>query len=430
VVTALLFGLPPALRASSVDLSETMKQGTRSVSAARGGARVRRTLVVAEIALALMLLIGAGLLVASFRRLSHIDGGFDGEGVLTARITLPQAKYPQPALARAFYGDLLERTRALPGVKGVAYTTSLPLSSLVNGANIRIEGRPPMPDLDQKEVRRSVVSPGYFSTLGIRLLGGRAFTDQDRGDTVNLVVINETMKKLHFLDEDPVGRRMQWGCVAPTCPWMTVIGVVGDIKQDALDEETRPEVYTTYLQQPRLALSMAIRTEGDPLAIAPMLRTTLRSIDPDIPLSSVATMDQLAAESVATRRFNTLLLGIFSSLALALAIVGIYGVMSYSVSQRRQEVGIRMALGAQSGQVTRLVLGEAMTLAGIGIAIGIALSLGMTRLLGSLLFEVSATDLTTFSATALLLGGVALAASYIPARRAATVDPLVALRSD
>ena len=430
LVTALLFGLPPALRASSVDLSETMKQGTRSMSAARGGARVRRALVVSEIALALMLLIGAGLLVASFRRLSSVDAGFSGDGLLTARINLPQGKFPQPALARAFYADLLERARALPGVQSAAYTTSLPLSSLVNGSLIQIDGRPPMPDLDQKEVRRSIISPEYFSTLGIRLLAGRAFTAQDRGDTTNVVIVNETMKTLHFLGEDPVGRRMRWGCVSDGCPWMTVVGVVNDTKQDGLDEFVRPEVYTSYLQQPRLAFSIALRTGGDPAALAPLLRTTLRALDPDVPLSGVATMEQLTAESVATRRFNTLLLAIFSSLALVLAIVGIYGVMSYSVSQRRQEVGIRMALGAHASQVVRLVLREAMTLAGIGIAIGVAISIAVTRLLGTLLFEVSATDVTTFTVTAAILASVALAASYIPARRAAGVDPLVALRSE
>jgi putative ABC transport system permease protein len=430
LLTAMLFGLPPALRASSVELGETLKEGTRSMSAARGGARVRRTLVVSEIALALMLLIGAGLLFASFRRLSNVDAGFNGDGVVTARITLPRAKYPQPALVRAFYGELLERAKALPGVRSAGYTASLPLSSIVNGSNVLIEARPPMPDLDQKEVRGTIVSGEYFSTLGIQMLAGHTFTPQDRGDTVNVVVVNETMKKLHFLGEDPIGRRMRYGCVNDGCPWLTVIGVVRDAKQDALEQAVRPEVYMTYLQQPRLTLSIAIRTDGDPLAVVPSLRTTLQSLDRDIPLSSVATMEQLTADSVATRRFNTLLLGIFSSLALVLALVGIYGVMSYSVSQRRQEVGIRMALGAHAGQVLRLVLREAMVLAGIGIALGILLSLGVTRLLGTLLFEVSATDVTTFTITASLLAGVALLASYVPARRAAGVDPLVALRSE
>ena len=430
LITAVLFGLPPALRASAVNLSETMKQGTRSMSSARGGSRVRRALVVSEIAMALVLLIGAGLLVASFQRLSKVDAGFDGKGVLTARISLPQGKYPQPALARAFYGDLLERTKALPGVKSVAYTTGLPLSSIVSGSNIQVEGRPPMPDLDQKEVRRSVVSPGYFSALGMRMLAGRTFSDQERGDTVTVVVVNETMKKLHFLGEDPIGRRMRWGCVQDGCPWMTVVGVVNDTKQDGLDEFVRPEVYMSHLQLPRLSLSIAVRTDGDPLALAPLLRSTLRALDPDVPLSSVSTMEQMTEQSVATRRFNTLLLAIFSSLALILAVVGIYGVMSYSVSQRRQEVGIRMALGAQAGQVVQLVLREAMTLAVAGIGIGVLLSLAVTRLLGSLLFEVSATDTTTFIVTALILAGVAGVAGYIPARRAAGVDPLVALRSE
>ena len=287
-----------------------------------------------------------------------------------------------------------------------------------------------MPDLDQKEVRRSVVSPGYFTTLGMRVLAGRGFTDQDRGDTVNIVVVNETMMKLHFLGDDPVGRRMRWGCVQDGCPWMTVVGVVNDTKQDGLDELVRPEVYVSHLQLPRLSLSLAVRTTGDPDALIGLLRTTLRSLDPDVPLSSITTMEQMADRSVATRRFNTLLLAIFSALALVLAIVGIYGVMSYSVTQRRQEVGIRMALGARAGQVIHLVLREAMALAAIGIAIGVLLSLGVTRLLGSLLFEVSATDVTTFIVTALILAAVAAIASYIPARRAAGVDPLVALRSE
>ena len=428
--TALLFGLPPAMRASSVQLSDTLKEGTRSMSGARGGARMRRALVVTEIALALMLLIGAGLLLASFRQLSTVDAGFDAANLLTARLSVPQPRYPQPAQARAFYQEVLARTEALPGVRDAGYTTSLPLSGSVNGATIAIDGRPPMPDLDDKEVRRSIVSPSYFRTLGIPVLAGRVFTEQESGDTVTVVVVNETMKTLHFLGEDPIGRRMQWGCVGPQCSWMTVIGVVKDTKQDGLDEFVRPEVYTSYLQQPRLGLTIAIRTERDPLAVVGSLRSIVQSLDRDIPIAGVATMEQLTAESVATRRFNTLLLGIFSSLALVLALVGIYGVMSYNVSQRQQEVGIRMALGARGHDVLRLVLREAMTLAGIGILLGVALSLFLTRLLQSLLFEVSATDPTTFIVTALLLAIVALVASYIPARRAAGVDPVVALRND
>ena len=223
---------------------------------------------------------------------------------------------------------------------------------------------------------------------------------------------------------------MQWGCVGPTCPWMTVIGVVHDTKQDGLDEFVRPEVYTSYLQQPRLTLYMAIRTEREPLSIVPALRSILQSIDRDIPLAAVATMEQMAAESVATRRFNTLLLGIFSSLALLLALVGIYGVMSYTVSQRKQEVGIRMALGAHAGDVVRMVLREAMTLAGLGIGVGLVLSFFLTRVLATLLFEVSATDITTFTVTTVLLAVVALVASYLPARRAAAVDPVAALRNE
>ena len=428
--TALLFGLPPAMRASSVQLSDTLKEGTRSMSGARGGVRLRRALVVTEIALALVLLIGAGLLLASFRRLSSVDAGFDAANLLTARLSVPQSRYPQPAQARAFYQEVLTRTQALPGVRAAGYTTALPLSGSVNGAPVAIEGRAPMPDLDDKEVRRAIASPTYFRTLGIPVLAGRVFTEQESGDTVNVVVVNETMKKLHFLGADPIGRRMQWGCVGPQCPWMTVIGVVKDTKQDGLDEFVRPEVFTSYLQQPRLGLTLAVRTQGDPLAIVGSLRSIVQSIDRDIPLAGVATMEQLMADSVATRRFNTLLLGVFSSLALVLALVGIYGVMSYNVSQRRQEVGIRMALGARGRDVLGLVLREAMALAGVGILLGVVLSLFVTRLLQTLLFEVSATDPATFAVTAFLLAGVALAASYIPARRAATVDPVAALRND
>ena len=430
LVTALLFGLPPALRASSVQLSEMMKEGARSMSGARSGSRMRRALVVSEIALALMLLIGAGLLLASYRQLSNVTMGFDPRNVLTARVSLTISKFPQPPMARAFYRELLEQTRALPGVRSAAYTTSLPLNASVEGSTIAIEGRAPTPDLDNKEVRRSVVSPSYFATLGIPLLAGRVFTEQESGDTVTVAMVNETMKTLHFLGEDPVGRRMQWGCVGPGCPWMTVIGVVHDTKQDGLDEYVRPEIYVSYLQQPRLGLNLVVRTERDALSIVPSLRGVLKSADPEIPLAGIATMEQLTARSVATRRFNTLLLGIFSSLALVLALVGIYGVMSYSVSQRRQEVGIRMALGAPANEVLRLILREAMVLAGIGIAIGLVLSLFMTRLLGSLLFQVSATDAVTFTATAALLAAVAFAASYIPARRAARVQPSVALRTE
>ncbi len=430
LLTALLFGLPPALRASSVQLSDTLKEGTRSMAGTRAGSRVRRALVVVEIALALMLLIGAGLLFESFRQLSRVESGFDGTNVVTARISLPGGKYPAPAQARAFYDDLQARVRALPGVRAVGLTTALPLSGAVEGSTMAVEGRPPMPDLDDKEVRRSIVSPGYFAALGIPVLAGRTFTEQERGDTTTVIMINETLKSLHFLGEDPIGRRMQWGCVGPQCPWMTVIGVVRDTKQDGLDEFVRPETYISYLQVPRLGLNVAIRTQGDPLAVVPSLRALVQSMDRDVPVASVATMEQMAETSVATRRFNTLLLGIFSSLALVLALVGIYGVMSYAVSQRSQEVGIRMALGARAGDVLRLILREAMTLAGAGIVLGIILALTLTRVMQSLLFEVSATDVTTFTVTTLVLAMVALIASYLPARRAAGVDPVVALRND
>ena len=430
LATALLFGLPPALRASTVQLSEMMKAGARGMSSARGGSRLRRALVVSEIALALMLLIGAGLLLASYRQLSNVTMGFDAENVLTARVSLTSAKFPRPPMARAFYQHLLQRTEALPGVRSAAYTTSLPLSVSVEGATMAIEGRAPTPDLDNKEVRRSVVSPSYFATLGIPLLAGRIFTDQESGDTVNVAVVNETMKALHFLGEDPVGRRMQWGCVGPECPWMTVVGVVHDTKQDGLDEFVRPEIYVSYLQEPRLGLNIVVRAERDPLSIVPSLRAVLKEADPDIPLARIATMEEIAARSVATRRFNTLLLGIFSSLALVLAVVGIYGVMSYSVSQRRQEVGIRMALGAPASEVLRLILREAMMLAGVGIVIGLVLSMFATRVLRSLLFQVSATDAVTFTTTAMLLATVAFVASWIPARRAARVQPNVALRTE
>ena len=430
LLTAVAFGLPPALRASSVDLSETLKDGSRSMSGSRGGARLRRSLVVSEIAIALMLMIGAGLLFTSFRRLSATDAGFRSQNLLTARVVLPASRYPQGSQGREFFRQLLERAKTLPGVVNAGYTTSLPLNAQVEGSYVAIEGRPPMPDLDQKEVRRTIVSPDYFQTLGMRLIAGRAFGAQEVGDTVTVAVINETMKKLHFLDEDPIGRRLKWGCLRPDCPWVTVIGVTRDAKQDALDEEVRPEVYVSYLQLPRPALFLALRTEGDPLAVVPALRSVLQSMDRDLPLASVVTMDQLTAESVATRRFNATLLGIFSALALTLALIGIYGVMSYSVSQRRQEVGIRMALGAGAGQVLRLVLREAMVLAGAGIAVGVLLALIVTRLLGSLLFGVSATDPRTFAVTAVLLAGVALLASYLPARKAAAVDPVVALRND
>jgi putative ABC transport system permease protein len=431
LLTGLIFGLAPALQASRFSLNDTLKEGGRdSTSGGRGG-RVRNLLVVTEIALALVLLIGAGLLINSFWHLRNVDPGFQTDHLLTMKVVLPPLKYPDTGRRAAFYDELTQRVQALPGVRAASVTTNLPLTNRGNAMGFTVEGRPePAPGQTSSAVTR-VVSPNYFQTMGIKLLRGREFTDQDSADAPVVLVVGETMAKRFWPGEDPVGKRLKFGSFNSTAAWLSVVGVVKDVKHFELNTNDREQVYLSYKQagffEPR---DLVVRTEVEPLGLAASVRSAVWGIDKDQPVSNIRTMDEIVSESVARQRFNTLLLGIFAVVALILASIGIYGVMSYSVTQRTHEIGIRMALGAQALDVLKLTVGQGLKLVLLGLFIGLAAAFGLTRVMSSLLFGVSPTDPITFVVIPLVLFAAAMLASYIPARRAARVDPLIALRNE
>jgi putative ABC transport system permease protein len=429
LLTGLIFGLAPATQASKFDLNETLKEGGRDSAAGSRGNRIRGLLVIAEVAVSLVLLIGAGLLINSFMRLLNVDPGFRANNLLTMSIVLPPLKYPDQTRRSAFYTDLLSRVEALPGVRSASVTNWVPLVSQGDSVGIYIEGRPaPAPGQEIIVVTR-VVSPHYFPTMGIELLRGREFGEQDRADSAAVVVINETMARRYWPGEDPIGKRVTPGDPNDPNDWCQIIGVVKDVRQFKLDDDPKPQMYLTYEQAGFFAPRyLVVSTEVEPLSLAPTVRNTVWDIDKDQPVSNIATMEGVLSESVARQRFSMLLLGIFATVALVLAAVGIYGVMSYSVAQRTREIGIRMALGAQRGDVLKLAVGQGLKLVSTGVVIGLGTAFLLTRVMSSLLFGVSATDPITFITISLVLIGVAVLAIFIPARRAARVDPIVALR--
>ncbi|HEY0004368.1 MAG TPA: ABC transporter permease [Pyrinomonadaceae bacterium] len=429
LLTGLVFGLAPATQASNFNLNETLKEGGRDSAAGSRGNRIRALLVIAEVAVSLILLIGAGLLINSFLRLRSVDPGFRADKLLTMQVALPEQKYPDHARRTVFYTELLRRVEALPGVKSAAVTTNLPLYRQGNSIGIFIEGRPDPPPAQVPIVVTRVISPRYFSTMGIQLLQGRSISEQDRVDSPAVAVISETMARKYWPGEDPIGKRISPGKAETPEDWITIIGVVKDVRQFELSATPKPQMYLSYTQaaffEPR---DLVISTDAEPLSLAATVRRAVWEIDKDQPVSDIRTMEEILSESVARQRFSMLLLGIFAALALALAAVGIYGVMSYSVAQRTREIGIRMALGAQRSDVLKLAVGAGLKLVLIGVAIGLLASFVLTRVMSSLLFGVSATDPATFVIISLVLISVALLASYIPARRATKVDPMIALR--
>jgi predicted permease len=429
LLSGLVFGLAPALQSSRVDLNATLKEGGRSSTDGFSHRRLRGLFIVSEFALALMLLIGAGLMIRSFLQLQRVNPGFNPNHVLTAQIVLPQNRYREASRVGAFQQQLLQRVQSLPDVEAVAASMSLPPDLLMMHNPFVVEGRPPAPGQSQPTAEQLLISPDYFRTLGIRLNAGRPFTDADDGAAPKVVIVNETMARQHFPDQDAVGKRIQTGDYDPAGQWVTVVGVVNDVKYTGLQEKPQPTMYTPFLQGLWWrSLYLSVRTSGDPLNVVSSVRNEVWAIDRDLPLSQIKTMDQLMSESVAEPRVYTLLLGLFGAVALLLAIVGIYGVMAYVVTQRTHEIGIRMALGAQTRDVMKLIVKQGMALALVGVAIGVAGALALTRLLATLLFEIAPTDVMTFATVSTGLLIVALLACYIPARRASRVDPLVALR--
>jgi predicted permease len=428
VLTGILFGMAPALRSSAVNLSATLKEGGRGLVG--GHHRLRYLLVVTEIALSLVLLIGAGLLVRSFLRVQQVDPGFAPQNVLSLRVALASPIYENEQGRMSFFKRFWERVRHLPGVEAAGGVSVLPLTGGIGWGSITIEGYDAASgqSMIQSDLRSASVD--YFKTMRIPLIRGRYFTEQDSKASPRVVIVDDKLARTYWPNDDPLGKRLKFGGADSTSSWMTVVGVVGNVKQYALETDSRVALYLPHLQWLWGALFIAVRTTGDPLALAAAVTREARALDANLPLYEVKTMDQWLAESLARRRFAMQMLGLFALIALLLASVGIYGVMSYTVVQRTREIGIRVALGAQMRDVLRLIVRQGMSLAGIGIGIGLVAAVAATRLMVNLLFGVRATDPLTFVAIASLLALVALAACWIPARRAAKVDPMIALRCE
>ena len=428
LLTGVVFGLLPALEAARFDPNEALKETGRGTTGSPRARRVRSALVVSEIALALVLLVGAGLMIRSFARLGAVDPGFDPQNLLTMRVQLPPRKYKEDSQAVAFFRQATERLAGLPGVRSVSLASYLPFyTGLGARTNFSIEGRPaPAPGTEPSTDVR-VADENYFRTLNIPVLRGRTFTAQEATADRRTIIISETLARKYFPGENPLGKRITVPMSDKPEPH-EIIGVVGDVKYDKLNAESYPMVYWTHPQLPYSVMSLVVRTDGAPLALAESARREIQAIDKDQPVADLRTMESWIGESVARTRFGTLLLTVFASIALLLAAVGIYGVMAYSVAQRTHEIGIRMALGAERRDVFKLIIGQGLVLTLVGVGVGLGAAFALTRVMSNLLFGVTASDPLTFALIALLLSAVALLSCYIPARRAAKVDPLIALR--
>jgi putative ABC transport system permease protein len=426
VLTSLIFGLLPALESSRPKTSESLKEGNRGTTGSRSQ-RALNWFVVAQVALSLMLLVGSGLMIKSLLRLQSVDPGFDPDNVLTVSVSLPRAKYPEPQRKIDFFQQLLARVRQLPGVRTAGMGSGPPFAGIPAATSFTIEGRPAVAPSDEPVTDVRVVDQDYFRTLGIPLLKGRNFTDREVAKESHVVVINEAMARQHFPNEIPLGKRLTIDMKEKNEP-CEIVGVVGDVKWKGLDVVSGPMIYWPQAELPGFPMMLVIKTSSDPVNMAGAMRREVLALDKDQPISEIRSMQALMADSISRARFATLLLGIFAAVAFVLAAVGIYGVMSYSVTQRTNEIGIRIALGASRRNVLGLVLKRGLILAGSGVIVGLIGSLLLTRLLTTLLFGVSATDPATFVVVSILLTAVALLATYIPARRAMRVDPLAALR--
>jgi putative ABC transport system permease protein len=432
ILVGLVFGIVPALRTAQIDLRETLNEGSRGSTSGPGQHRLRGVLVAAEIAMALLLLVGAGLLLKSFERLQDVPPGFRPDHLLIADLPLSQTAYARPEQRFEFYDRTVEHARSLPGIRSAAATTFLPVSGGGGLIHFNITGRPPKSPHDFTAAGFRAISAGYFETLAVPLLQGRLFAPGDIDRAPAVVLINTTMARTYFPNENPLGKRLQLGATPESqIPTMEIVGVVGDVLQ-GLGDEAKAEMYVPYRQVdallPIFQMSVVLRTSMEPLTATSALRSAIGEIDPNQPLVNVRSMDQNIQTSVAQPRFRTWLIGTFAALALVLAAVGVYGVMSYSVTQRTGEIGIRVTMGAQPSDIVRIIVGEGLRLALLGVAVGIVGALLLSRLLRTFVFGVSTSDPATFAGVAIVLTLVGAAASYFPARRATRVDPLVALR--
>jgi putative ABC transport system permease protein len=425
LLTGIAIGIVPAMAGSRPQLQSALQTSGRGSTSGRGQRRLRGALVVAEVALAVVLTLGAGLLLRSFMSVMAVDPGFQSAKLLTLQIAIPQ-KYATPALRTALYADLFARLGALPGVVSTGGTTRLPLGSTNVTTKVGIEGRAtPIGEWPEVEFRRAMHD--YFGAMGIPILRGRGFTPADGPAAPTVIVINQTMARQLFPNEDPVGKRLRFG--SPTAPWISIVGVIGDVRHSGLEAAPAPEMYTYYLQNPPTNPFIVIRTTGDPSALAAVVRGEVQAIDKSIAAYDIRPMEQVRSESVSQRRFVLLLVGAFGALALLMAAVGVYGVMALIVTERTPEIGIRLALGAQPSAVLRLVVVQGVTLAAVGIAIGVVVSLALTPLLTSQLFGIRPLDPPTVVGVPALLLFIAGVACYLPARRAMAIDPVNALRS-
>ncbi len=423
-LTGVIFGLAPAARLSGVELNEALKEGGKGAAGARRKG-LRDILVVAEVALALVLVIGAGLVAKSLYRLLRVDPGFKAENALTLQVNVPTYREPQRAQYVAFLQQALERVEQTPGVQAVGMVRPLPLRGAGESTNFTVAGRPPSPPGQEPVAARRMISPNYFRAMGIALLAGRDFNAQDRGGAQPVAIISQNLARQFFPGQDPVGRSLNLPGAA-----RVIVGVVADVRLQGLSLDATPTIYVPHAQDPRRGMTFVVRTDGDPLSLAGAIRSAIQTVNKDQPVIRIETMEQVVATSLGQSRFSAILLSLFAALALALAAVGIYGVMAYSVTQRTREIGLRMALGATSRDALRLVIAQGLKLALIGVALGLTGAVALTRSLKALLFGVSATDPLTFGGVAALLTVIALLACYIPARRAAKVDPMEALRCE
>ncbi|MFL6541535.1 MAG: ABC transporter permease [Chthoniobacterales bacterium] len=430
LITGVIFGAAPAWLAAHTDVNEALKQGARGST--EGGARgtFRSALVILEVAFALVLLGGAGLLARSFMALTHVDPGFNPENATVLELALPEKKYPKPEQQKAFVDSLLQRLAALPGVQAAGVTQVLPLTGDYSLA-FEIEGRP-LPESDWPSTTYYAVTPDYFRAMGIRLMRGRLFTAQDDARAPRIAIINETLARQFFPNEDALGKRINIPNVASGSPkvWREIVGIVADVKQFGVDKETTNQSYEPFAQSPFDDINVVLRTSSSPSAMLSALRPAVYAVDKDQPIGSIRPLEEIMAESISRQRFAMLLLTVFSAVALVIAAVGIYGVMAYSVVQRTGEFGIRMALGAQTRDVLRLVLSQAGKLIGLGLLAGLIATFAISRAIGSILFRTSAQDPLTLTSITFILGAVALLACFVPARRATRVNPIEALRTE
>jgi putative ABC transport system permease protein len=429
-LTTLVFSLLPALQASRLDLNDVLKEGGRSGERAQGR-QVRNFLVIVEMALALVLLVGAGLMITGFWRVLDVFRGADPASILTMQTLLPESRYKDLPRVAEFYQQAIGRMETLSGVKSVSVASNTPLNNSPNPTiEITIEGRPPLPPGEKQLSDLVVVSPNYFTTIGARLLKGRDFDKRDGREAPAVAIISELTARRYWPNEDPLGRRFQRDSSDVNAPWLTIVGIVSDVKQSWFDRETRPQVYLPYLQTQQRRMTFLLGTSTDPMSLIAAVRSQILAVDRDQPVEDVKTLARLFVDEASPFRFAAVLMLAFGAVALVLSAVGVYGVMSYSVLRRTREIGVRMALGAQRADVLRLIVGQGIKTTALGLTIGLPLAWGISRLMASMLFGVVLLEYSILVGLVSLLAVVAFLSSYFPARRAMNVDPMVALRCE